>query len=350
MTTKPMYSSSQPEPVHTAAQIMLRTGRAHDRAGRMEDAIAGYEEAIRLAETSGGADRPILVEALRRLGVVHHWRNQIDEARILCRRSLKEAVLLRDPVLAGEALNALAGFDTETGDLAAARALYRNALGLAEESPGLRGRIEQNLGVLASIQGDYDDAFQHYHRSLDAFQQAGDESGARISYHNLGLIGARRGKLDEAERCFSASAARAARGGEVYLEGVCELSRAEVAHRRQEYSVALQRAESALEIFERIGTRLGQSAAYRVIGMVLRDSGRAALAEDRLSTALAIAQETGSLLDRAEAARELARLYQGTGQRQEAASLLYVAAGLFQRLEARIDLEEVGRQMAELAA
>ncbi|MGQ0702837.1 MAG: tetratricopeptide repeat protein, partial [Gemmatimonadales bacterium] len=198
--------------------------------------------------------------------------------------------------------------------------------------------------------GDHDEAFQHYHRSLDAFQRAGDEAGAAIAYHNLGLIGSRRGELDEAERCFSASAARAARGGDIYLEGLCELSRAEVAYRRERYSLALQRAEAALEIFEKIGVRLGQSSAYRIIGMILRDTGRAALAEDRLRTALTTAKETGSLLDQAEAARELSKLHHGAGQQQEARAFLDVARGLFQRLEARIDLEDVNRRMLELAA
>ncbi len=316
----------------------------------MEDAIAAYEQAIRLAEPGGRNDKPVLVEALRRLGVVRHRRNQPIEARILCRRSFKEANLLGDPVLAGEALNALAGFDTETGDLAAARALYRTALPLADAVPGLRGRIEQNLGILACIQGDHDDAFQHYHRALDAFQEAGDGHGVAIAYHNLGLIALRRSELCEAERCFSASAARAAQGGEVYLEGLCELSRADVALRREQHSTALRLAEDALERFERIGARLPQSSAYRMIGMVLRESGRAAIAEDRLRTALNLARETGSLLDQAEAARELGHLHQGTGQRKEAVACLDVARNLFQRLDARLDLEDVGRRLAELAA
>lgn len=350
MTGKPMYSSSMPEPAQTAAQILLRTGRAHDRAGRPDEAIAAYEQAIRLVESGGRPDQPVLVEALRRLGVVRHRRNELGKARVLCRRSFEEANLLGDSVLAGEALNALGGFDTETGDLAAARALYRTALPLADSSPGLRGRIEQNLGIVASIQGDHDDAFQHYHRALAAFQEAGDDAGAAIAYHNLGLIGTRRGELDEAERCFSSSAARAARGGEVYLEGLCELSRAEVAHRKGQYTAALRLAENALDTFERIGARLAQSNAYRVIGMVLRESGRAALAEDRLRTALNIAKETGALLDQAEAARELARLHHDSGQRREAFVLLGYSRELFQKLGARLDLEDVGRRMAELAA
>jgi hypothetical protein len=84
--------------------------------------------------------------------------------------------------------------------------------------------------------------------------------------------------------------------------------------------------------------------------MVLRESGRAALAEDRLRTALSIARETGSVLDQAEAARELAQLHQGTGQKKEAVVLLDIAKDLFQKLDARLDLEDVGRRIAELAA
>jgi len=350
MSYAPVSSSSPSDPATGSAQLLLRTGRTHDMAGRMEDAIASYEQVIRLTEKSSGADRAVLVEALRRLGVVQHRRNRLQEARLLCRRSLKEAVRLNHLVLAGEALNALGGFDTETGDLAAARALYRSALPLSDEDPGLTGRIEQNLGILSSIQGDYEDAFQHYNRALEAFRLACDEAGAAVAYHNIGLTGARRGELEEAERYFSACAARAARGGEAYLEGLCELSRAEVAHRRQQYSVSLRRAEAALDTFERIGARRGQSGAYKIIGMVLRDSGRAALAEDRLRTALAIAKETGSLLDQAEAARELARLHQGTGRKQEEVAFLGVAKGLFQQLNARLDLEDVDRRMVELAA
>jgi tetratricopeptide (TPR) repeat protein len=348
--TRPIYSSPVPDQAQTEAQLLLSTGRVHDRTGQVEHATASYELAIRLADSGERADWPVLVEALRRLGVVRHRRNEPTEARELCRRSLREAIELGDPVLAGEAMNALAGFDIEVGDLATAHTLYGAALPLAENAPSLLGRIEQNLGIVASIQGNHDQAFQHYHRSLEAFQRAGDESGAAIAWHNLGLIAIRRGELPEAERCLTASASRAVRAGETYLEALCELSRAEVAYRRHQYSTGLRLAEQALDTFERIGARRPQAAAYRIIGMVLRESGRVALAEDRLRTALAMARETGSLLDQAEAARELACLHQGLGQKNEAVARFDLARELFQRLDARIDLEDVGRRLTELAA
>src|ERR1041385_8490180 len=164
-----------PEPLLRPAGDMLRRGRAEDRAGRLDDAVASYEQAVRLGEASG--ERAMVVEALRRLGVVHHRRNEGDLADELCRRSHREAVELGDLVLAGEALNALAGFEFEKGGSAGARGIYLNALVLAGSSNALRGRIEQNLGILASIQGDYPGASGHYARSLEAFEQAGDERG-----------------------------------------------------------------------------------------------------------------------------------------------------------------------------
>lgn len=341
-------SSVPPAPEDGGPREALEIGRTHDFAGRLDDAAAAYQKTVRLAEAAG--DRPALVDALRRLGVVHHRRGADGLARELCARSYREAVSLGELVFAGEALNALAGFDYEAGQMAAARSNFVNALALGGSSPSLLGRIEQNLGILDSVQGDHDRAFAHYRRALEAFKQAGDEGGCAIAYHNLGLISSRRGELEEAERAFVQSASMAQRVGDVYLQGLCELHRAEVSHARQHYADAMLRSECALRSFERLGDRRAKSDAYKVIGKVLRDSGRLALAEERLRTAMSLALESGWLLGQAEVSRELARLHQGNGRKQEALALLKDAHGLYGQLEARIDLQDVDQRIAELAA
>src|SRR5258706_9350732 len=133
-----------PDPELRPAAAMLRDGRSQDRAGRLDDAVMAYERTVRLAEIPG--ERAVLGEASRRLGVVHHRRNEPKRAGELCRQSYRQAVELGDLVLAGEALNALAGFEFESGEMAAARGIYANALALSGASAPLRGRIEQNLG------------------------------------------------------------------------------------------------------------------------------------------------------------------------------------------------------------
>ncbi|HEX9611607.1 MAG TPA: HD domain-containing phosphohydrolase, partial [Gemmatimonadales bacterium] len=88
--------------------------------------------------------------------------------------------------------------------------------------------------------------------------------------------------------------------------------------------------------------------AYRVIGMVYRETSRPALAESRLRSAIDLAVAAGSVLNEAEASRELALLYQAMGRNQEALRLLNVAYRLFRRLDARVDLIHVGGRVAEL--
>jgi putative nucleotidyltransferase with HDIG domain len=342
----PVPTPRPPNPELRPAGDQLRKGRAHDRAGRLDDAVAAYERALEVAEKSG--EWAVLAEAQRRLSVIHHRRNNPSAAHELCKLSYEGALAMGDLTLAGEALNTLGGFEFEAGHMAAARSSYRKALELASSSEELRGRIEQNLGIQATIHGDFEAALGHYQRSLDAFSEAMDERGCALAYHNLGLVASNRGEFEVAEGHFTRSAAIAARFGDVHLQGLCQLSHAEVCHARQQYGDALRRAEAALDIFETLGARMDKSGAYKLIGMVFRDTGRPVLAEQRLKAAIELSVETSWVMGQAEASRELARLHQMVGRNQDALSLLTRAHQLFQGLEAQVELVDVSRKMSSL--
>jgi putative nucleotidyltransferase with HDIG domain len=312
----------------------------------MADALECYATAITLAERDG--EPGVLAESLRRLGVVHHHRNEAELARQLCQRSFDTATAMGNPVLAAEALNALAGFDFEAGDIEQAREKFYRALELGGASAELRGRIEQNLGILANIQGSLAQALAHYQRSLGAFESIADDRGCAIAYHNLGMVSADRELWDDADRYFRRSLDIAVLMGDVHLQGLGLLNHAEVHLARQRYEQARTNAETALGIFDRLGSRLDKADAYKVIGRVYRETGRPALAESRLRAAVDLAVSTGSILSEAEASRELALLYQSMGRNQEALRLLNLAHRLFGRLDARVDLVDVSTKVHRL--
>jgi putative nucleotidyltransferase with HDIG domain len=255
---------------------------------------------------------------------------------------------LGDSVLAAEALNALAGFDFEAGLIKEAREKFYRALELGGASAELRGRTEQNLGILANIQGALSEALAHYQRSLGAFESIADDRGCAIAYHNLGMVSADRELWDDADRYFSRCLEVAQVIGDVHLHGLGLLNHAEVHVARQRYEQARQNAENALAIFDRLGSRLDKADAYKVIGRVYRETGRHALAEARLRSAVELAVSTGSILSEAEATRELAILYQNMGRNQEALRLLNAAHRLFGRLDARVDLVDISTKVARL--
>ena len=330
----------------TLAATLLQQAREQELAGSLADAIAQYVAAIEGAE-SGGEVR-LLAEALRRLAVVRHRRGEREAASALCERSLAVANDAADPVLAGEALNTLAGFDFESGAIDVARERFYRALELGGSSAELRGRAEQNLGILANIQGNHDEALAHYQQSLYAFQRTRDDHGCAIAYHNLGMVSADLGKWEEAEDYFRRCLEITAAVGDVHLSGLGLLNRSEVHLARQRYEDARADAEAALRIFDRLGTRLDKADAYKVIGRVYRETGRWALAEARLTTAIELAVSTDSVLSEAEASRELALLYQLMGRNQDALQLLSSAHRLFGRLDARLDLVDVARRVERL--
>ena len=330
---------------HRAADF-LRDARAHERAGCIAEAAQCYQAAIDAAERD--IERGVLAESQRRLGVLHHHRDEPVQARDLCERSYRTASDMGDPVLAAEAINALAAFDFESGAIEAAREKFYRALELGGASAELRGRTEQNLGILSNIQGALAEALSHYQKSLQAFQSIGDDRGCAIAYHNLGMVSADRELWDDADQHFRRSLEIAEAIGDIHLQGLGLLNHSEVHLARQRYEQARANAEAALAIFDRLGSRLDKADAYKVIGRVYRETGRHALAESRLRSAVDLAVSTGSILSEAEAERELALLYQSMGRNQEALRLLNGAHRLFGRLDARVDLVDVSTKVRRL--
>jgi putative nucleotidyltransferase with HDIG domain len=324
----------------------LSEAREHERAGRVVEAIKSYESAIDTADVT--LDGAILAEALRRLGVVRRRRHEYDQAIALCLRSYEIAMARADGVLAAEALNGIALVHIERGEWAQARDQLRRALELGAASSELIGRIEQNLGVMANIHGDLAAAMHHYRRSLDAFRQGHDERGCAIAYHNLGMLSADQRLWDDAEQYYRASLEVADATGDVHLRGHVLLNRTEVHLARSRFEHARQDAEEALRIFDSLGMAGGKSSAYRFLGMVYRETGRATLAEARLRSAVQLSANVGAALDEAEASRELALLFQGLGRSQEALRLLNTSHRLFRRLDARVDLVDIRSKVAHL--
>src|SRR5216110_2340399 len=130
-----------------SAADLLAAARRGERTGCMAEAIDGYEAAIAEAERAG-----------------------------------------EGALLAAEALNTLGGLDLAAGSLAQAATTFLRALDLGGSSRRLRARVQQNLGIVANIQGELSEALARYERSLAAYRECGDDHGCAIAYHNLGMV------------------------------------------------------------------------------------------------------------------------------------------------------------------
>ncbi|HYU30408.1 MAG TPA: tetratricopeptide repeat protein, partial [Gemmatimonadales bacterium] len=189
--------------VNRTAADLLHEARSQERAACIPEAVHYYETAISAAERAG--EKPILAEALRRLAVVLHHRNESARARDLCNRSYKVACALGNDVLAGEALNTMGGLALRTGALEEARAHFLQALERGGQARELLARIEQNLGILSNIKGQLVDAVRHYERAVENYRATNDEHGSARAYVNLGIAHTDLRQYDWADSYFSKS-------------------------------------------------------------------------------------------------------------------------------------------------
>jgi len=346
MLSNPAPGQAGPRATVRPAADLLHEARARERAACIPEAISCYESAIAAAERRG--EKTVLAEALRRLAVVRHQRNELVEARELCQRSYVEAREVGNDLLAAEAENTLGVMDLKAGALAYARTHFLRAVELGGQSRELVARVEPNLGILANIQGDFDEALARYQHALEAHRASNNEHGCAIAYANLGIVSADRGELEEADRYFQACLEIAERAGDAHLQGACLVNHAEVHILRGRYEEARRNAEAALAIFDQLEARSEKADAYRMLGMVYRETGKMTLAESRLRSAIDLALSAGSVLGEAEGSRQLALVYQSMGRNQEALRLLNAAHRLFGRLDARVDLINVAGKRTDL--
>jgi len=334
-----------PDGVLRDAVAQLAEGRRHEREGRMPEALQAYAAAAATATTDQGGVR---AEALRRQGAVHRRRHEWGAAMTFARASHDVATQIGDPIAAAEALNAIAAVHLECGEWPQARDALDRALIAGAHHDELRGRIEQNFGIIANIQGDLPQALERYRASLSAFQRAGDERGCAIAYHNLGMVSADEGRWEAADEYYAACLDFAERTGDVHLRGCALLNSTEVHLARQRFEDARMSAETALGIFGQLGSHQGKSDAYKFLGVLYRETGVLGLAEARLKSAIDLAVQGGAGLQEAEASRELALVYRRLERNQDAVIFLNRSIRLFQRMGAHRDVRDVSARVANL--
>ncbi|MFI5281962.1 MAG: ATP-binding protein [Candidatus Dormibacterales bacterium] len=119
-------------------------------------------------------------------------------------RSVRLARNDGDLMIAGRALNALAGIDNSLGDLDSARARSEEALKDLEAAGDVMGQAQshQALGWVAFFEGDYPLAHRHVEKNLEL--RRGDRNPNELSFAlaNRAWVATRLGRLEEARADF----------------------------------------------------------------------------------------------------------------------------------------------------
>ena len=180
--------------------------------GRYQEALNVYRLVIQQA---GGAS-DLLAGALRRAGAAYYFMGELDSALERYRASLVLAERAGDRMEAGKALGNIGALYVKIGWLDEALGVQERALASFEEidwKTGIAGtainvsHAHAELGDLAAMRGDRQQARTHYEamyrasrQAFDQFQEISNARGIATAAANVGIAAADLGRYDEAIR------------------------------------------------------------------------------------------------------------------------------------------------------
>ncbi|HEX8211898.1 MAG TPA: hypothetical protein VF584_17105 [Longimicrobium sp.] len=210
-------------------------------------------------------------------------------ADTLAREAAELARRLRLPALLGTALNESAAARIHAGLLDDAETAARNALaGDAAE----HGRAEVNLGIVAALRGDTDEALARFAAAEAAAH--GDEWTLLLVQANRAVAQVARNELAAAQESAEAALKTGRRARDDHRAALGGLALACVHHARGVRNEARTRLAEAVRAFTRAGDRLRMVQCHYMLGEIAYEAEDPIRAGSHYRDGLAVAREAGA--------------------------------------------------------
>jgi len=331
-----------------SAVSLIEEGQSAERSGQRAQARELFETALYRLER--GRSEQQAASILR--WIARTYMNDGDpEAAMDCAdAALAVAQAGGDRAAEGHAINLQAAIRWAQGDLDAAEALYLAArtIALSVEERALVGMTSQNLGIIANIRGDFDEALHHYTVGLENYRALDRRHDVIAALNNMGRLHTDLRRWTDADRAYAEAIETAKAIGDHSARVGLEVNVAEMCLTRGD----AERGTSALDRASTLARETGDTAwdahIAKLRGILHRDAGAVRDAEQQFARAVELSEARQDPLLLAETLRERAELYQSEGRNRDTLQSLNRAHRLFTQLRAKHALANVDRSVARL--
>lgn len=327
---------------------LIEQAKQSERAGEWDDALTRYETAF--THLAPREEPALAADLLRWIGTVHLQRSDLQRAMEIYEASLAIAEWGALQAEEARARNCMGAVEQVRGNTDTAHALYDQARTLAVklEDHRLAAMVDLNLGALASIRGELNAALASYSSALAHYRHLGDQLNVARLLNNIGMVHVDQNLFGTAETDFAEASIGAEATGDPVLLGTIELNRAELYLRTQKYEQARESCGRALDIFTRLRARTAIAEAYKLHGILYRDTGKPHEAGSHFAMALGLAEIGHDRLLQAETRLEWGLLHLEVGERREGILHMNGALRLFGELKASREVGAIQRKVERM--
>jgi CHAT domain-containing protein/tetratricopeptide (TPR) repeat protein len=322
-----------------AARAQERIGTVHLDRAEFQDAIAAYEEGLRLARDAGapGVENEILSE----LGIARVLVGDAEAALESCkavRSSARDTGRLRAEA---KALNCLGEAHYHLGSLNDALESYQKARPIWVSLGDVWGEAQTSLylGYSYSDSSRVDEAREHYDHALSRFEQIEDKRGRALTLVALGRLRLRLGENQQALNLFNDALTLLSPMGDPVWEASVSAGIGSVYFQMNEYEQALVYKRQSAELFRRAHLRMAEMESLLSLGEVSLASGDPQGALRNSAEAFSLAQELGNTRYQSRALSFMGMVHRSTGD-------LETALGYYERALTTMRREEDPRSEA----
>jgi len=329
-------SATVPEHLLSEARELLR---ANDARGLVA-LLGGLDREVLVAEPELGF---LLATGLRRVGESARAFDITVDIASTCERRGRDS-------LWRSRLNLEAALRLERGEAAEAEAAWQTLVDAATRADDARtlARAHNNLGIICTLQGRWEEALAGYGRALAACHRLGDRRGLAQAHQNIAICYRELGFTRQSDAHFRSAVDDGTTAASEDVVGRAEEERALLMLLQRDPRLARVTATRALERLRRIGDTAGEGEALRVLGLIAMAEGHASDADRLLRQALDKAVDSGAALLEAETLEALATVLpaepgHGHSTKAEEIFVAFGAAGWGEHVRRRMEaLWQVG--------
>ncbi|MCX7995403.1 MAG: tetratricopeptide repeat protein [candidate division WOR-3 bacterium] len=274
---------------------MEKLGKIYSVIGNSDDALAVYEQALRLAAHS--SDRAKIYNAI---ADTYQRISDYERALEFYNESLK--LLVDNEELKLETWLGIAWIYYLKGDMRQARELLEQIL----ESINIKGtssvdtrkklaRVYNQLGSIYSHTGEYEKSFESYTRALKIYEMLDDLAGMAVIYNNIHGYYTRQGDYYQALDYLNKSLEIDIKTGNLLARAIATYNIGETYLQLGDYERAQEKFYEYLKINAQINNRLGNGYGNYGLARIYLEKGDLVKAEEHLVRALEIFQKLGSV-------------------------------------------------------
>jgi CHAT domain-containing protein/tetratricopeptide (TPR) repeat protein len=298
------------------AKALNDAGRACEGTGHTDEAFKDYQQALAKAQRSGNLRQQ--GNSLNNIGLLRNRLGERQEALVLLKEALSLARKAEDEASQANILNSLGTTYDDLGEPQKALDLYKQALAVPAARSNDKAAAYNNLGVVHTALGNWEEAAENFNRAIALNRQLDDPYSLASTLNNLGRAQHYAGEVEAARASYEEALALARKEGNRDTEIVAASNFAFLLQEK------LGQPDKARIQWQEVARLAANHPVLDYVGlnaraMVERGEKRFGEARVTLQEAISLARRKAELRFAADLTLQLARMERNLGNLQVAA-------------------------------